>query len=120
MISLPIVLYLLFAHYVADFLCQTDYMAQNKSQSNTILMTHVGIYSLVITVGMWLIGIGLLNGFIFYVSCFVFHFITDYITSRQTKRLFGKKDYHWGFAVVGIDQFAHYCQLLITYYLLTN
>lgn len=120
MINLAAVIYILFIHFVADFLCQTDYWARNKSKSNSILATHVGIYSMLMTGGVWVIGIGLWPGFVFFAVTFICHFITDYFSSRKTSKLFAAENYHWGFVVVGADQFAHYVQLLITYWLLTT
>ena len=41
---------LLVAHFVWDFICQTDWMAQNKSKRWDALAFHVGVYTLVLAV----------------------------------------------------------------------
>lgn len=120
MINLFAVIYILFVHFVADFLCQTDYWARNKSKLNTVLATHVLVYSMLITVAMLVAGIGLWAGFVFFGVTFISHFITDYFSSRLSSKYFAAQNYHWGFVIVGLDQFAHYTQLLITYWLLTT
>ena len=47
MIPLSVVLSLCFLHWVADFVFQTDWMAQNKSKNNKPLLVHVGVYTAV-------------------------------------------------------------------------
>mgnify|MGYP003453949244 CR=1 FL=1 len=49
---------------------------------------------------------------------FVFHWITDYLTSRWTTKLYKKKDWYGFFTVIGLDQFLHAAQLVITYTLI--
>lgn len=108
MISLPIVLTLLFLHFIADFVFQSETMAINKSSSNKWLLIHVGIYSTVFV----------LFGFLFVLITFILHFITDYFTSRLTTKLWKKGDRHNFFVVIGLDQFIHMVSLILTYYIL--
>ena len=72
---------LLILHFISDFILQSDWMAQNKSNSNKVLGLHVLTYSIPF----------LLIGPTFAVVNGIFHFITDYVTSRITKRLWAKK-----------------------------
>jgi hypothetical protein len=105
-------LWLLVVHFVADFVLQSDWMAQNKSKRNDALALHVTIYTaclmfgsiplLIITghdggpvLGLWL----LFNG--------AAHFATDYITSRINSRLWAAKRVHAFFVGVGADQLIH-------------
>lgn len=118
MISVQVVLFILFIHFLADFGLQTNDQAVNKSTSDYYLATHVGVYSL-----CWLIAMYVLTGmmsfaFLFAFITFLAHFGTDYVTSRISKAYFGKNDYHNGFVVVGFDQLLHYIQLIGTYKLL--
>lgn len=109
---------IIFIHWVADFLLQTDKMATGKSKSNYWLSLHVGVYSLV-----WLV-VGLLFYhpyivLVFALITFACHFITDYYTSRINSKLWEQKKVHWFFVSVGFDQFLHYAQLILCFKLLT-
>jgi hypothetical protein len=50
---------------------------------------------------------------------FICHTATDYYTSRANMILWEKKNVHGFFVSVGFDQFLHYVQLLLTFYLLS-
>lgn len=47
MIDIKIIILILFIHWIADFWCQTDKMAVNKSKSWTYLLQHTLIYTAV-------------------------------------------------------------------------
>jgi hypothetical protein len=111
MISINVVLILLFTHFYADFILQTDYQAKNKSSSNKVLLLHVSIYSLPFIAISLFLGLPLVYG----PLNAALHFCTDYVTSRITKRLWLNKQVHWFFVVIGLDQFLHYAGLLLTY-----
>lgn len=106
---------LIVIHFLADFVCQSNAMAQGKSKSNIWLTKHILAYQIVFIIpsiyllgfeyGMIYVGI---NGFL--------HWITDYFTSRWTSRLWEKKDVHNFFVVIGFDQVIHYACLFGTYH----
>lgn len=109
---------LLFIHWIADFVLQTDYQAKNKSTSKLVLLQHVLSYTLVF--GLLIIGVALeyyslLNYFYFLLITGTSHFVTDYFTSKVTKKLYNEGDIHNFFVVVGFDQFLHFIQLILTY-----
>ena len=112
-------LWLLIIHFIADFVLQSDWMAQNKSKSNAALGAHVLVYTGAILfgslplvfilghdggplLGLWVV----LNG--------AAHFATDYITSRINARLWAAKEVHYFFVSVGADQLIHYFTLGLT------
>lgn len=99
-----LVLGILATHFVADFVLQSDWMALNKSKRNSILALHVGIYS---TCFLWL-------GPLYAGLNLVAHFVTDWMTSRWTSRLYKAGKRHWFFVVIGLDQVAHYVVLFLT------
>lgn len=111
------ILIIIFIHWVADFLLQTQKMAMNKSKDNYWLFCHVLIYSATwFFVGLFLfapVPVALFTG-----TTFICHFITDYLTSRWTSKLY-KQEKFYGFpaffSVIGLDQFFHYAQLIICY-----
>lgn len=99
---------LVWMHFVADFMLQSDKMAHSKSSSNKWLTIHVAIY----TAPFFLFGweFALLNG--------AAHWVTDYFTSRATTALFKRKENHWFFVVIGFDQAVHLtCMVLLYQYL---
>lgn len=108
-------LLILLTHFIADFVCQTDKMALNKSKSNFFLSLHVLTYTGVLLV---------ITGFIFGWSYGFFawivlnaglHWATDYGTSRLTSYLWVNERRHWFFVAIGADQMIHYTCLLLTY-----
>ena len=106
-----VTLVLIFFHWVSDFLMQSDYTAKNKSSNNYILLDHVMKYSLLF-LGFFGWQFALVNA--------VAHFITDYFTSRWTKKLWEAGNTHYFFVVVGFDQFFHVATLLISYHILAE
>ena len=99
-----IIYYILFSHWVADFIFQTDKMAQNKSTSWPWLSSHVLTYS------VFMLPYGpiyaLVNG--------AAHFVTDAITSRVTSYLWRQEKRHDFFVVIGFDQLLHIVVLIAT------
>lgn len=95
---------LLFTHWLADFVFQTNWMATNKSKNWWALSSHVGVYTLCFLIFGW--KFALLNGGI--------HFGVDAVTSRVTSKLWERKDVHNFFVVVGLDQLVHMSCLIAT------
>lgn len=125
---------IIFIHWVADFVLQTDWEAKNKSKSWDALLSHTLTYSniwlmasfffIVITNTLNISSTGtvpakeVLKCFYFAGITFMLHTITDYFTSRLNSKLWAKGDVHNFFVSVGFDQVLHYIQLFLTYYLL--
>ena len=104
---------ILFTHWVADFVLQTRWMADNKSKRWDALGLHVGVYTLTFLLVMlfcanWLIALQFcaING--------ALHFLTDAITSRVTSYFWKEKKVAAFFMVIGFDQFIHSSTLLLT------
>lgn len=117
--------FIIVIHFVADFICQTDKMAQNKSKDNWWLSIHVSTYTLVSFVGWTMLffmqiesltvpDVLLISGK-FLAITFITHWMTDYVTSRINARLWKQKKNHWFFVGVGADQVIHYGCLFLTY-----
>lgn len=110
-------LYLLSVHFIADFVLQTDWMAQNKSKDWLALTLHVGVY----TTALQLAVIPLLwfsfpsEGLrVYAITNGILHFATDAITSRINSRLWADKKVHYFFVGVGADQLVHTWTLGLT------
>lgn len=121
-ISLYSIITISIIHYIFDFLLQSRWMAENKSTNNDALFAHVFIYAL----GLMLIGflnvahiptVGVMWSWVFInAGC---HVVTDYISSRESSKLFAKNWYGF-FGVIGLDQTVHYITLFTTFAWLTN
>lgn len=120
---MEISLNLLIVHFMADFVCQNDWMALNKSKSWAALLAHCAIYALCFV--LW--------GWTFVTITFALHVVVDFITSRITSHLwfmvpsvYGSdpslwmwkvrtpSTRHWFFVTVGFDQLIHYACLAWT------
>lgn len=96
---------LIWTHFVADFILQTDKMALNKSKSNKWLAIHILVYSIPFLFWGW--KFALLNG--------IAHFLVDFITSRLTSYLWQKNERHLFFVIIGADQALHLSCLYLSY-----
>jgi len=112
----------LWSHFIADFVCQSDWMAKNKSSSYKALLAHVVVYTVIIGLGIssffyfadvmsidytLVVYWTLLNG--------ALHGVVDFFTSRLTSRLWAKGDTHNFFVVIGFDQLLHSITLIGTF-----
>ncbi len=108
---------ILVAHFIADFVCQPRFLADTKHRDNVALITHIGIYTLVMLtiVGIACIGTlplvavfwwALLNG--------VLHFATDYVTSRLFHQYWETGHKAAAINIFGFDQLLHYLCLFKT------
>jgi hypothetical protein len=139
MLSMLMIVQILFAHWVSDFVLQTHWMATNKSKNWLALGSHVLTYTaalgfLMMTLSLVMsnlaIAYDLPNSVIFEMTPYAFalwvavngvlHFVTDAVTSRITSKLWAKGDAHNFFVVIGLDQMIHYLCLFGTMILLIN
>lgn len=115
---------IIFIHWIADFVCQTDEQAKGKSSNNYCLLSHTLSYTLVWIPFALLYVITHLDTYIhwhftlFIAITFMCHTIQDYFTSRLNTKLWLKGDVHNFFVSIGFDQVLHYGQLFLTFYLL--
>lgn len=110
MISIYFIAFIIMAHFVGDFILQTDAHATGKSKDNVILLSHVLMYSLpfvilafVLSISLWWV---IINA--------ALHFCVDYVSSRMTSKLWQEGDKHNFFVVIGADQATHLICLFAT------
>ncbi len=118
-----LLLVLLSAHFIGDFMCQSDRMAKGKSTSFAVLGEHVCVYAGVVTVFMMpviamyvstSIDLGVVAAR-FCVVTMLTHFVTDTITGRINARLWREGRVHDFFVGVGADQLIHAWTLALTW-----
>ena len=103
------IIILMFGHWIADFVTQSDYVAKNKSKDSLVCCLHAMLYSICMMPFVifaksgldW--GLYLLTGLMLYLS----HLCIDYVTSKINAWLWSKEEMHWFFVSVGFDQLLH-------------
>ncbi len=130
MIDIKIVFAILFIHWIADFVLQTDKQAKGKSKNWGDLLSHTGVYSTVWAfASLFIIGYTdntltanqyIVYSLLFAGITFVAHTVTDYFTSRLNSKLYAANKVHYFFVSIGFDQILHYVQLFLTYQFIIN
>ncbi len=106
--------YVMFLHFLADFVCQTSYTAEKKATSWITLLFHVALYTLVLGLGGTFLQLQTSTLLTF---CFVnglLHLGVDSVTAPLSKKFKDKGDTQKFFWVLGFDQFLHSCCLIWT------
>lgn len=122
-IDVLLVIWLLFAHWMADFVFQDEEWALAKKHSIKALLKHTVVYSLLMTLYFASI-IPFSNLLLFLVITFIGHTLVDFISSKLVGKKFERKELgsaipNFGaFSFIGFDQFIHYIILLLTAYYL--
>lgn len=114
------ILFLIFVgHYVADFVVQSRWTAQNKSKRLDALLLHVASYTMAL---LWFVLLGYLFDDEATVSTIVYwallngllHFCVDGVTSRISSRAHEVGNIKEFWAVIGADQCLHSLCLVYT------
>lgn len=98
------VLILIWIHFVADFVLQSDKVALKKSSNVKIMGLHVAIYSFAFVI---------FGPFYCFVNA-AFHMLVDGVSSKLTSYLWKRDQRHWFFVVIGLDQAIHMTCLILT------
>jgi len=108
------IMVILFAHWVSDFVAQSDYVALNKSNNKWVLAWHSFAYTILMT--LFLLPLYYSNELDFFIRAmillFASHFIIDGISSKLNSWLWENDKRHWFFVSIGFDQMLHYMILL--------
>lgn len=103
--------YSLFCHWVADFICQSRRMGENKSKDFNVLVEHCLVYTFILFV-MLMIPLGVLVASKISIINGAAHLIIDGITSKITSYFYKENKMHLFFSTIGFDQFMHMCILI--------
>src|SRR5687767_13589394 len=100
---------LLFAHWVGDYLFQSNEMATQKATSLKWLTIHVVVYCIpVFLAGIYLFQMR--HALVYLAINAGLHWITDFVSSRLASRY--RSDPRLFHSIVGFDQFFHGACLL--------
>lgn len=107
-------LWIVWLHFLADFVLQSDKVSKAKSGSNRVLAFHVALYSVpfIPFAAAYMTPANAATWLLVNVAA---HFVTDYITSRMTSKLWKAGDVHNFFVVIGADQAIHMTTLFLTF-----
>ena len=120
------VFFVIFAHWVADFVAQKSSWAENKSHDIEALTKHVLTYGAIMFVFMlyltdYLFIFGAQHTWttpLFIAIQTLAHFLVDYFTSKLNTRLYKAGLTHNFFVSIGLDQVIHYGFLILFMYLM--
>lgn len=101
-------IWIMFLHWIADFVCQSDAMAVRKSSSPKWLLLHVAVYTAVMAFTCIFSPINALST-IAYI--FGTHLVVDFFTSKMAAELWKCGERHHFFVIIGFDQFLHFVTL---------
>ncbi len=101
---MEMIIAIVWIHFVADFILQSNHIATNKSKYTICLLEHCCIYSL----PFFILGIkyALING--------ILHFVIDFFTSSMTTYFYGRDRRRAFFITIGCDQAIHITCLILT------
>ena len=100
-------IWLYFAHFIGDIALQQEWQANNKGKYWYVMLSHSSIWAACISIALLIMGKFALWKALFLI---IGHFAIDTIKAKQPKT----PDTWW---MIYPDQFAHFCQLLIVYFL---
>lgn len=100
--------WLLFAHLLADYPLQGDFLASMKGKNVIVLFTHAGIWTGCITLGMHLLGFDPSAAMV--IALFVIHAIADVLKARNLL-WYRRMDSLKGGLLV--DQLIHVAQIVV-------
>lgn len=116
MTNAGLIIFVLFCHFIADFVMQSHEMAMKKSKSFLWLSYHILIYSLgILFFGIFIEFFSDPKLFIYWwVINVLSHYIIDFFISKLTFYLWKKQENHWFFVTIGFDQLLHTIILIYT------
>jgi hypothetical protein len=118
--NLDIIIYVLFSHWIADFLFQSKWMIEHKLEDIFTMLTHVIVYTFLITVLLWWLIPSLTALLVFILTISFVHLVVDTVTIKIIDKLKGGRHSHWIYAVMSFDQLVCTSVLFATLINLVN
>lgn len=112
--TISTILFILIIHWLADFVLQTDWMAQNKHDNFEALGAHFIVYTLTIMIAALFFTLSPM-ALIWALANGMAHLCIDYVTSKINTSLWHQGRVHDFFVNVGLDQLLHYTILILTW-----
>lgn len=106
------IFWLLFAHLLADYPLQGEFLATMKGKNHILLVSHAGIWTGTICLALTLLGIPFNP--LDVVFLFVVHVIADYMKAKPIGFYKKLNPLGWG---LFIDQMIHAAQIAFVLYL---
>lgn len=129
--TFDVIIILLIAHWLGDFVMQKEEWARGKHNSFTDLISHTLHYALTMYVILLVFHLFKYGNEIQFISLLYFWFITlvthtivDFFTSKITHKYSSKMEWYFSkktlgfFPTIGLDQTIHYIILFYTYQIL--
>lgn len=109
--------FIMFGHWIADFIFQTEWMANKKHEEWIPLLVHSAVYALTVTLVLWLtlLHVTIMEAKVAFIMLFVSHAAIDWITSRINYMLWQDGLVRQFFCCIGLDQWMHLTILLGLY-----
>lgn len=118
MLVIPTIIGFVFlVHFIADFIFQSRWQAENKSKDNFALASHIMTYTLIMFI-MLLPFFGIMGSSFYALVNGLLHFITDAISSQASSKAYQEKNMKKFWMVIGADQLVHQLCLLFTLFYL--
>lgn len=108
LITLRMIIFLVIAHCVGDYLFQSSYLALNKGKDKYLLFVHSILYAfgIILTAYIFTIEITILQILVLFIT----HMIIDYSRTKDTViKILGEK------RIIIIDQIVHYLILFLVF-----
>lgn len=105
---MALLIWIMFAHFMADFMFQCEKFQYLKSQSVFWLTAHVVTYTFV----LWLFLLPTSLGWQFALFNGAFHWMVDAVTSKITSYAYKRKNMWLFWRTIGFDQFLHIAALI--------
>ena len=102
-----ILIFLIWIHFMSDFILQSDSMAKNKSSKLLWLSFHCLIYSIPFFIFCFSFYTTFRSAFIFTFIIGISHFLIDLVTSKVNEKLYKNNKRYWLFVDIGFDQALH-------------